>query len=65
MELALVFTVIFFALAFTYTNEIMLEFLAGIWLAALWPKLRLSKPASVGVLVVGAFWLTSGAFLSS
>lgn len=41
------------AVAFTYTNEIMLEFLAGIWLAQLWPRLHLSKAASVGVLIVG------------
>jgi exopolysaccharide production protein ExoZ len=40
-------------IAFTYTNEIMLEFLAGIWLAALWPRISLSKAASFTILIFG------------
>lgn len=40
-------------IAVTYTNEILLEFLAGIWLAHLWPSVRLPKAAAVAVLIVG------------
>jgi exopolysaccharide production protein ExoZ len=40
-------------IAFTYTNEIMIEFLTGIWLAHLWPRIGLSKVAAVGVLAAG------------
>ena len=40
-------------IAFTYSNEIMLEFLAGIWLAYLWPRISLSKTAAVVILATG------------
>ncbi len=40
-------------IALTYTNEIMLEFLAGVWLAWLWPRIGLPKAAALGILVLG------------
>jgi exopolysaccharide production protein ExoZ len=40
-------------LGFTYTNPILLEFLAGLWLAHLWPRLRLSLAAAMGLTAGG------------
>jgi exopolysaccharide production protein ExoZ len=40
-------------IAFTYTNEILIEFLAGVWLAWLWPRIRLTKAASAAILLLG------------
>jgi exopolysaccharide production protein ExoZ len=37
----------------TYTNPILLEFLAGIWLAHLWPRLRPSPRWGLGLLGAG------------
>ena len=37
----------------TYTNEIMAEFLAGVWLAYLWPRVNLSKGVSFAILGTG------------
>ncbi|MDB5424495.1 MAG: exopolysaccharide biosynthesis protein [Phenylobacterium sp.] len=40
-------------LAATYTNQIMLEFLAGIWLAAIWRNGALSTSVAASILVGG------------
>jgi exopolysaccharide production protein ExoZ len=41
------------AIAFTYTNEILIEFLAGVWLAYLWPRIQLSKVMAIAILAAG------------
>jgi exopolysaccharide production protein ExoZ len=41
------------AIAFTYTNEILIEFLAGVWLAYLWPRIHLTKVMAIAILAVG------------
>jgi exopolysaccharide production protein ExoZ len=37
----------------TYTNPILLEFLAGLWLAHLWPRLTLTRGAALGLVAAG------------
>jgi exopolysaccharide production protein ExoZ len=41
------------AIAETYTSQILLEFLAGLWLAHLWPHVRVSKAAAWALLGLG------------
>ncbi len=41
------------AILFAYTNKIVLEFLAGLWLAWLWPRVSLPRPVALGILLIG------------
>jgi exopolysaccharide production protein ExoZ len=40
-------------IAATYTSLINLDFLAGLWLASVWRRVRMPRPAALGLLAVG------------